>query len=239
MKFNPGAWLLNHTCFGWLSSDTEELSGSQITFVLSGVKGKKTIKCLQYIPLCATWHSFSHHWGNCLQRAMRQSHYFQCLGKTALSFSWFWNISIKPVMVIINTMGWDFQCCLLCCHVPVRMETAVGPEVGGTQHQYPGGWRGSSPLRVPHNLRLSFSVEPLSKQGEVQQSFSAAMIKQSHITYGTGWQGQWIQISFNCGGPYCHCLSIRAFELGRICSVHSVKWCIQLNALEFMIFSQG
>lgn len=48
-----------------------------------------------------------------------------------------------------------------------------------------------------------------------------------------------MQSSCNCAMPYCWCMSIRTYELRKICSVHSVKWCIQLNLLEFMIFSQG
>ena len=48
-----------------------------------------------------------------------------------------------------------------------------------------------------------------------------------------------MQSSCNCATPYCWCMSIRTYELRKICSVHSVKWCIQLNLLEFMIFSQG
>lgn len=170
---------------------------------------------------------------------MRQSHYFQCLGKMALSFSWFWNISIKLLMVIINIMVWDFQFCLLSCHVPARNQEGNCCWARGGRHRWhPRGLCVSPPLRPPPPSPFIQRLA-LSKQGEVQQSFSAAMIKQSHITYGAGWRGQWIQISFNCSWSYCHCLSIRAFELGEICSVHSVKWCIQLNALEFMIFSQG
>lgn len=146
---------------------------------------------------------------------------------------WFWNISIKPLMEIINIMAWESHCFLLSCHVQFQDWRCVrgnfGPR-GVCVVCYP-----SPPLL---NLRLSFYV--YSFQNKVKFSkVSLQRWSNSHITNGDGWQGQWIQISFNCGGSYCHCLSIWAFEYVKICSVHSVKWCIQLNASEFTIFSQG
>lgn len=156
-------------------------------------------------------------------------------GKDGIVIFWFWNISIKPLMEIINIMVWDERCFLLCCHVLLRegycrdaSEEALVPEVDRCVCVYP-------PLL---NLFFLFNIE--SFQNKVKFSkVSVQRWSNSHITNGDGWQGQWIQISFNCGGSYCHCLSIWAFELAKICSVHSVKWRIQLNALEFTILSQG
>lgn len=156
---------------------------------------------------------------------------------------WICNISIKPLMEIINIIAWDLRCFLLCCHVPFFVRRVAAANLKHHQRELwsqrdIGVCVGVCVRTSPLTLRLLFNIE--SFQNKVKFSkVSLQRWSNSHITNGDGWQGQWIQISVNCGGSYCHCLSIAAFELAKICSVHSVKWRIQLNALEFMIFSQG
>lgn len=67
------------------------------------------------------------------------------------------------------------------------------------------------------------------------------MIKQSDITRVCvcGDKGSEQRYSLIVAGLTAPACQSQRFELHKICSVPSVKWCIQLKTLEFMIFSEG